>query len=85
MIGQVTGPKCLNVDWLLAAFAKRKADAVKRYKIFVSEGNAAYLSTISALPSLRGTTQSFTEWRYAEKDRRATARDDVVLLLFLRK
>jgi len=37
-IGQVKGPKCLNVDWLLAAFGKRKSDAVKRYKIFVSEG-----------------------------------------------
>jgi hypothetical protein len=54
-------------------------------QIKVPEGNAAYLSTISALPSLRGTTQSFTEWRYAAKDRRATARDDVVLLLFLLK
>jgi len=37
-IGQVKGSKCLNVDWLLGTFGKRKSDAVKRYKIFVSEG-----------------------------------------------
>lgn len=37
-IGQVKGSKCLNVDWLLGAFGKRKSEAVKRYKKFVSEG-----------------------------------------------
>jgi len=37
-IGQVKGSKCLNVDWLLGTFGKRKSNAVKRYKIFVSEG-----------------------------------------------
>ena len=37
-VGQVKGSKCLNVDWLLGTFGKRKSDAVKRYKIFVSEG-----------------------------------------------
>lgn len=37
-IGQVKGPDYLNVDWLLAGFAKRKSVAIERYKTFVSEG-----------------------------------------------
>jgi hypothetical protein len=36
--GQLKGSACLNVDWLLGAFGKRKSDAVKRYIIFVSDG-----------------------------------------------
>lgn len=37
-IGQIEGPACLNIDWLLAGFAKRKSVAIERYKTFVAEG-----------------------------------------------
>ena len=37
-IGQEQTQSWLNTEWLLAAFAKRKATAIKRYKQFVSEG-----------------------------------------------
>ena len=37
-VGQSKGLKCLNVDWVLSAFAKRKSVAIQRYKTFVSEG-----------------------------------------------
>ena len=36
--GQVECPGWLNVQWILAAFAKRKSVAVERYKRFVAEG-----------------------------------------------
>jgi len=36
--GQSKGLKCLNVEWLLACFGKKKSVAIKRYKTFVSEG-----------------------------------------------
>ena len=36
--GQSNGAGCLNVEWLLAGFAKKKKLAVERYKVFVSEG-----------------------------------------------
>jgi REP-associated tyrosine transposase len=38
-VGQVKGPDYLNVDWVLAAFAKTKSVAIDRYKKFVAEGN----------------------------------------------
>ncbi len=37
-VGQSKGPDCLNVEWLLAAFGKRKTVAIERYKKFISEG-----------------------------------------------
>ena len=37
-IGLDSGLPFLNTDWLLAAFGKRKAVAIERYKEFVSEG-----------------------------------------------
>jgi hypothetical protein len=37
-VGQSKGPAGLNVEWLLAAFGKRKAVAIERYKKFVSTG-----------------------------------------------
>jgi len=37
-VGQTKAGKGLTVDWLLAAFAKRKATAIERYKKFVAEG-----------------------------------------------
>ena len=36
--GQSKGVACLDVEWILAAFAKRKKLAIERYKKFVSEG-----------------------------------------------
>ena len=36
--GQVSPPEWLHVDWLLAAFGKRKSSAIRAYKQFVSEG-----------------------------------------------
>jgi hypothetical protein len=36
--GQVKGPEYLNVEWLLATFAKIKSAAIKQYKMFVAEG-----------------------------------------------
>jgi len=36
--GQVKGPGYLNIDWMLAAFAKRKSVAIERYKKFVAQG-----------------------------------------------
>jgi len=33
--GQSRGVACLNVEWLLSAFAKRKSTAVERYKKYV--------------------------------------------------
>jgi len=38
--GQVKAPDYLNVEWLLAAFAKRKSVAIKRYKEFVALGKS---------------------------------------------
>ncbi len=35
--GQVKGPVCLNVDWILAIFGKRRSVAIDQYKKFVSE------------------------------------------------
>lgn len=37
-VGQRKGLKCLNAEWILAAFGKRKSVAIERYKIFVTEG-----------------------------------------------
>ncbi len=37
-VGQSEGLKCLHVEWILAAFGKRKTSAIDRYKKFVSEG-----------------------------------------------
>ena len=37
-VGEVKRPHYLNVDWLLAVFAKRKSVAIYRYKKFVEEG-----------------------------------------------
>lgn len=37
-VGQTKVENGLTVDWLLAAFAKRKATAIERYKKFVAEG-----------------------------------------------
>jgi len=36
--GQTKGISCLDVEWILAAFGKRKKLAIERYKKFVSEG-----------------------------------------------
>lgn len=36
--GLVKSEKWLTVDWILAAFSRKKAEAVKRYRVFVSEG-----------------------------------------------
>ncbi len=36
--GQSRGILCLNVEWLLSVFAKRKSTAVERYKKYVQEG-----------------------------------------------
>lgn len=36
--GQVESPVWLQVDWLLAAFSKRRAKAIEAYRAFVSEG-----------------------------------------------
>lgn len=36
--GFVKAEKWLTVDWILAAFSRRKVEAVKRYRAFVSEG-----------------------------------------------
>ncbi|HID80875.1 MAG TPA: transposase [Chromatiales bacterium] len=36
--GQAKGVACLETDWILAAFAKRKKLATERYRKFVSEG-----------------------------------------------
>lgn len=36
--GQVSSPEWLQTDWLLAAFGKRKSNAIRAYKQFVSEG-----------------------------------------------
>jgi len=36
--GQVKKPEWLNTDWLLSAFAKRKKNAIKLYRDFVSNG-----------------------------------------------
>jgi len=36
--GQVNAPKWLSVEWLLASFGRRKKEAVKKYRTFVSEG-----------------------------------------------
>ncbi|MCF7980719.1 MAG: transposase [Pseudomonadales bacterium] len=38
VVGQAEKPACLNVDWILAAFGRRKATAIARYKKFVAEG-----------------------------------------------
>ena len=38
-VGETQKPRCLNVDWVLAAFGARKGIAVERYKQFISEGN----------------------------------------------
>ena len=37
-VGQSAPPKCLNVEWLLSSFAKRKSTAIEKYKQFVSQG-----------------------------------------------
>jgi len=37
-IGQEPSEPWLNTDWLLAAFAKRKKVAIRKYKLFVAEG-----------------------------------------------
>ena len=36
--GFTTVEKWLTVDWILSAFSRRKVDAVKKYRAFVSEG-----------------------------------------------
>jgi REP element-mobilizing transposase RayT len=36
--GQVSAPACLQTDWILAAFSKRKQQAIDAYKRFVAEG-----------------------------------------------
>jgi putative transposase len=36
--GQVQGLDCVNTDWLLVAFGKRKPTAIEQYKVFVAEG-----------------------------------------------
>jgi putative transposase len=36
--GRVQGLDCVNTDWLLAAFGKRKSTAIEQYKVFVAEG-----------------------------------------------
>ncbi len=38
-VGHGEGPDCLNVEWLLATFGKRRSVAIERYKKFVSEGS----------------------------------------------
>jgi REP-associated tyrosine transposase len=36
--GQTKGPDWLSTDWLLSAFGRRKSNAMKLYRAFVSEG-----------------------------------------------
>ena len=36
--GQAKGLECLDAEWILSAFAKRKAVAIEKYKQFVAEG-----------------------------------------------
>lgn len=36
--GLVNAPVCLQVDWILAAFSKRKQHAIDAYKQFIAEG-----------------------------------------------
>jgi len=36
--GQAKGIACLDVEWILAVFGKRKKVAIERYKKFISEG-----------------------------------------------
>jgi putative transposase len=36
--GQSKRPACLDTDWLLANFAKNKAEAIERYKQFIAQG-----------------------------------------------
>lgn len=36
--GLAAAPQCLSTDWLLSSFAKRKGDAIERYKQFIREG-----------------------------------------------
>lgn len=38
MVGQAPVPPWLTTDWVLSAFARRKTDAIDRYKAFVAEG-----------------------------------------------
>ncbi|MBQ0718575.1 MAG: transposase [Gammaproteobacteria bacterium] len=37
-VGLVKGLSCLNTEWILAAFAKRKSLAIEKYKKFVAQG-----------------------------------------------
>jgi putative transposase len=37
-VGSVKGLSCLNTEWILAAFAKRKSVAIEKYKQFVAQG-----------------------------------------------
>jgi putative transposase len=37
-VGQIKVPDYLNVDWVLAGFAKRKSVAIERYKQFIAQG-----------------------------------------------
>jgi len=39
IVGEANAPAYLNIEWVLAAFAKRKSAAIDRYKKFVAEGN----------------------------------------------
>ena len=36
-VGAVKGLGCLNTEWILAAFAKRKSVAIEKYKQFVAQ------------------------------------------------
>lgn len=37
-VGQSNGPDCLNTEWILASFGKRKSLAIEKFRRFVSEG-----------------------------------------------
>lgn len=65
-VGLATAPQCLSTDWLLSSFAKRKGDAIERYKQFIREGkgqpspwselrNQVYLGSESFIEKLQSS------------------------------
>ena len=64
--GLVATPQCLSTDWLLSSFAKRKGDAIERYKQYIREGkgqpspwselrNQVYLGSESFIEKLQSS------------------------------
>ena len=86
--GQVSAPTYLQTDWLLAAFSKRKGQAIEAYKQFVAEGkgrpslwqslrNQVYLGSETFIEKVQQHIDEDKELDEVPMSQRATGSQDI--------